>query len=145
MLYGLTCPSAPLQAGDCWACLHHSLASLAFAVGSRAQMDFCTAGIPLASAAVLAHHPVHAKVHLAVGHAVPTDLPCTMCRHVCQKWCACVCTSLCALACMHAHPHGQGGASPQGPSALLGMRGIWTTGRKEKEKEKGETLEKRGM
>lgn len=90
MLYGLTCPSAPLQAGDCWACFHRSLWSVAFVVGSRAQVDFCTIGMPLASVSMLAHHPVHAMVHLAVGHAVPAGLPCTTCGHMCQKRCACV-------------------------------------------------------
>jgi len=66
MLYGLTCSPAPLQAGDRWACFYHSLMSVDFADGSRAQMDFCTM-MPLASASALAHHSVHVRVHLSVG------------------------------------------------------------------------------
>lgn len=44
--------------------------------------------------------------------------------------------------CTHTHPCGQGGASPQGSSAPLGMHSIWTTERKQKEK--GEMLGKKG-
>lgn len=52
-----------------------------------------------------------------------------------------MCEPVCA--CIHAYLHGQGGVSLQGSSALLGMHGILTTGRKQKEKDK--TLEEKGM
>lgn len=126
----MICPSALLQAGGCSACFHCSLLGRAVVSGSRAQLGFCATGMPPAPVSMLVHELV--RVSLAVVPAVSAELSVrTLPAVVGMSWC------------IHTHPCGQGGVSPQGSSAPLRTHSIWTTERKQKEK--GETLEEKGL
>lgn len=130
MLCGLTCPSAPLQAGDCGACFHH-YCERGFCSLRQSRGGFCTIVVPLASVTVLTHRPVHVRgtwlwdtLCLRTHRAQRVDTYVTSCVRV--RVCSCAWPRWCWSA---------------GPLCPAGNEWHQTTGRKQKEK--GKTLEKK--